>query len=433
MTAQPGEPIAVALWRAGVRTQTRSIKFHRARGPQCFTGDCPGCMVRVDGVPNVRGCQRTVEDGMQVESQVGRPSAKRDVLAVVDRAFEHFDHERRFVRPKLVRRVYEAIARRLAGFGTEPTGTVDVAKGRRLETEVLVIGGGPAGLAAARAAKEEGAAVLHVDEAGFGGCLHYTLRDVDAGPWGQAPGPELIDALHTDGTERLDATAAGLYDGSAALLARTDEGLAVHTVDADATVLAVGAREGPMLVDGNDRPGVLGARAARQLLNRWDVSPGDPVAVIDPKRQGQAFLEAARAAGLDTHTVDGVEAIEGDPEVTGVRTPDGHIEATAAIVDVGLTPTPELGRQAGIPYTYEQALGGRVPLARPDGTTPVPGVLVAGSCAGLHVPEAALRQGRWAGRHAAGAPPDVDAKQLLELARLTDPERDALMRLWRQP
>lgn len=431
--AKPGEPVATALWRAGIRTQTRSIKFHRARGPMCFTGDCPGCMVRVDGVPNQLGCRTPVQEGMEVASQVGMPDAEHDVLSIVDRVFEHFDHERRFVRPRPVRVVYQAIARRLAGFGTAPTGTLDVTEGQRRETGILVAGGGPAGLSAARAAQEAGGQVLHVDEAGFGGSLLHTPGTVDAGSWGQAPGPELATKLQADGIERVDGTVFGVYDDVVAVLAVEDDGLAVHTVDAETLVIAAGATENPALLDGNDRPGVLGARAARILLNRWEVPPGDPIAIVDPGRQGEAFHEEATQAGLTVHRVDEARALDGDPEVTGVRTPDGAIEAEVVVVDTGLTPAPELGRQAGVPYGYEAALGGRVPHHDPDGRTPVPDVLVAGSAAGVHVPEAAIQQGRWAGQRAAGRDPKADPGNLTGIAALTDEERAALERTWRRP
>lgn len=433
--AREGEPVAVALWRAGVRVQTRSIKFHRPRGPQCMTGDCPGCMVRVDGVPNLRGCRTPAEDGMEVESQVGVPSAKRDLLSIVDRVFPHFDHERSFVRPAPVRTVYEAIARRLAGFGTEPTGTQPVAEGRRLGTDVLVVGAGPAGLAAANAAAEGGRDVLLAHEDEPGGSLLHTPHDVVAPSGEPASGPRLAQRLQAQRPDDVDArrgTIVGIYEDTIALAETTAEGLRVHQVDADAVVLATGATEGPALVDGNDVPGVLGARAARILLNRYEVPPGDPVAVIDPGRQGVRFAEEATQAGLTVHTLEDVEAIEGDPEVTGVRTQAGTVEARAAVVDPGLTPAPELGRQAGVPYTYEAALGGRVPLAGPDGSTPVPGIHVAGSCAGVHVPEAALLQGRWAGLAAAGRTPDAEPKRLLEAPGTRDDESEALENVWRR-
>ncbi len=429
-----GEPIAVALWRAGIRTQTRSIKYHRARGPQCFSGGCPGCMVRVDGVPNVRGCHQPLEAGLEVSSQIGRPSAARDVFSVVDRVFKRFDHERDMVRPAPVRAVYEAVARRMAGFGQPPTGTVDVADGEQISCDILIAGGGPAGLAAAHEASRNDAEILLVDPGPPGGSLLHTPGPVAGGSYGTSPGPELADALTEslpDPARILEGRVFGLYPEAAGVVARTDEGWHAHRITADQLVLAPGAREGASLVPGNDRPGVLGARAARLLLNRWGTPPGDRIVVVDPGREGQAFTEEAKARKLDVESLQGADEIGGAPEVAWVEHGGQRIEADTVVLDPGLEPAIELAQQAGVPLTYETSLGGRVPLHRPDGTTPVPGVHVAGGIAGLHDPAVALRQGRMAGARAAGAEPPEAPARLAKAPELTGAELTALERVWR--
>lgn len=433
--AHPGEPIAVALWRAGYLTQTRSLKYHRPRGPMCLTGDCPGCMVRVDGVPNVRGCRVPARQGLTVESQTGWPSAQRDVLSIVDRIFERFDHERSFVRPEPVNRVYETVARRLAGFGSKPTGDVATGTSRRLTPDVLVAGAGPAGLAAARGLLEAGEDVLIVDERFDGGSLSYRQTPIQTPSFEAEGGPALVSSLLDELPERarLKGTVVGLYEEDpAVVLTEERDGLAVHRVEAEDTVLAVGGYEGAYRIPGNDTPGVLGARAARILLGRWGVAPGDPVALIDPGRQGRAFKRLAADAGLDVVTVDQPDRIEGGRRVEAVVSGDEgrSYEVEAAIVDPGLTPAPELGRQAGVPYTWDQALGGRVPLHRPEGTTPVPSVYVAGSCAGLHTVEAALVQGRAAALAVQGKPPEQTASIIEDVGGLSSQEIEAARSVW---
>lgn len=430
-----GEPIAVALWRAGIRTQTRSIKYHRARGPQCMTGGCPGCMVRVEGVPNVRGCQAPVGAGLEVESQIGRPSAAHDIFAVVDRLFKRFDHERDMLRPAPIRAVYEAIARRMAGFGQPPTGTIDVADGRSLACDVLVAGGGPAGLAAAHEAAGAGASVLLVDPGPPGGSLLHTPGPVDGGPYGTSPGPELAEALTEtlpDPVTLVEGRVFGLYPEAAGVASYQDGTWQASRVTADQLVLAPGAHEGACLVPGNDRPGVLGARAARVLLNRWGVPPGGSMIVVDPGREGQAFVEEATARQLDVQVIDGADEIGGSPEVAWVDHAGTRHEADTVILDPGLEPAVELAQQAGLPLVYEASLGGRVPIHGPDGRTPVTGVQVAGSVAGLHDPAIALRQGRMAGSCAAGVEPSDRPDRLAETPGLSKEELDALGRIWRQ-
>ncbi len=433
--ARPGEPVSVALWRAGHVTQTRSLKYHRPRGPMCMTGDCPGCLIRVGGIPNVRGCTTPVEEGMEVESQTGWPSAEHDVLGIVDRLFDRFDHERRFVRPQPVNRVYEAVARQLAGFGTQPTGEVPVAEGRGLTTDVLVAGGGPAGLAAANAVHEAGNDLLLVDERLEGGSLSYHHGEIDLPQFEASHGPALARGMVESLPEQAQIQGAlvGLYEQEpAAVLADTSEGLAVHVVEAETTVLAVGGYEGPSIIDGNDIPGVLGARAARIMLGRWELAPGDPVAVLAPGQQGIAFERLAEDRGLETIRIDEPQWIEGERRVTAVVGDGRRHSVEAAVVDPGLRPAAELGRQAGVPYTWMDELGGRVPLHRADGSTPVADVYVAGSCAGLHTLEAGLIQGKAAGQRAANQPVEGVDKTILSRGQLPEEQREAIRSVWNE-
>ena len=80
-----GDTVASALYRAGVRTFTRSFKYHRRRGLYCLTGDCPNCLVRVDGEPCVAACRESLESGMRVARESGWTSVEHDLLAVNER------------------------------------------------------------------------------------------------------------------------------------------------------------------------------------------------------------------------------------------------------------------------------------------------------------------------------------------------------------
>jgi len=85
IAVQDGDTIASAMYRAGVRTFTRSLKHHRRRGPTCMSGDCASCLVTVDGQPGVRACTTEARPGMRVELEEGLPSVEADLLAVADR------------------------------------------------------------------------------------------------------------------------------------------------------------------------------------------------------------------------------------------------------------------------------------------------------------------------------------------------------------
>ena len=82
--AQAEDTVAAALLRAGVTTFTRSIKYHRPRGPFCFAGSCGQCLMRIDGLPSLPACRVPVAEGMRCERQNAFPSADVDLLHAAD-------------------------------------------------------------------------------------------------------------------------------------------------------------------------------------------------------------------------------------------------------------------------------------------------------------------------------------------------------------
>ena len=85
--AKAGEPVACSLWAAGEKVFSRSIKYHRPRGPFCFSGACSQCLMRVDGVPNVHTCRTPAAPGMRLERQNAFPSASLDLFGLTDWLF----------------------------------------------------------------------------------------------------------------------------------------------------------------------------------------------------------------------------------------------------------------------------------------------------------------------------------------------------------
>ena len=148
--AVAGEPVAVALAASGRYVFARSVKYHRPRGPVCFSGRCDGCLMRVDGVGNVMTCRAPARDGMHVETQNVIGSAESDLLAATDWFFPGgMKHHDMFTASKVLNRAMLKVARRLAGIGELPSRLVPDSPPREASCDVLVIGGGPAGLAAA--------------------------------------------------------------------------------------------------------------------------------------------------------------------------------------------------------------------------------------------------------------------------------------------
>src|SRR5438128_10206811 len=168
--AYAGDTIGSALFASGRRVFSRSFKYHRARGLVCCSGSCPNCMMEVDGVPNVRVCVEPAREGAHVRAQNVLGSLDRDLLQIVDKAGGPFTpvgfYYRTMIRPRRLWPTYERFLRSVAGLGR-----IDrhATRSRRFDTEhrraeVLVIGGGRAGVDAARRAARAGRRVVLVDE-----------------------------------------------------------------------------------------------------------------------------------------------------------------------------------------------------------------------------------------------------------------------------
>src|SRR5438128_3547443 len=191
---EQGDTVASALYRAGVRTFTRSLKYHRRRGLYCLTGDCPNCLVNVDDEPGVRACTTEAADGQRVKRESGTPSAELDLLSITDRAHKLTPvgfYYKTFIRPRFAWELAERIIRRTTGVGSLPLRREPERKPtRHVHTDVLVVGGGVAGLAAATAASADGRSVVLIDEGRLGEKI--------------APGPTLerIRSLEADLRER---------------------------------------------------------------------------------------------------------------------------------------------------------------------------------------------------------------------------------------
>jgi len=313
-----GDTLASALLANGVHLVGRSFKYHRPRGILGAGSEEPNGLVTVSRdsartTPNLRVTQVELYDGLTARSQNRWPSLQADLGRINDWLSPLFPagfYYKTFMWPKSAwKLLYEPVIRRAAGLGEAPTrADPDRYAQRYAHCDVLVVGGGPAGLAAATAAAASGARVILCDEqAELGGSLlgdgRSSIDGLAAADWAQRTAAAL--AAHPRVTVLSRTTAfgyfphnfLGLNERLSDHLARPPAGLArerLWQVRAGRVVLATGSIERPLVFPGNDRPGILLAGAAQTYLNRYGVKAGTRAVVVTSG-------DAAYAAALDLH------------------------------------------------------------------------------------------------------------------------------------
>jgi sarcosine oxidase, subunit alpha len=402
-----GDTIGSALYAAGRRTFSRSFKYHRRRGLLCCAGQCPNCIVAVDGAPGVRACVEPVKEGMRVEHLNATPGLELDVMRATDLVGSKFTppgfYYKTFIRPRRLWPLYEKVLRHAAGLGVLRKEQADRewrTEYRRRHADVLVIGGGIAGVSAARAAAETGADVVLVAE-------------------------DTVEPIA--GVETLDRSCAlGYFDGMVPVW----QGDTLHQIRARAHVFATGTIEQPLVFAGNDLPGVMLSGGAMRLLDRYAVRPGTRAAVVTTSDWGLKAAARLHDAGVGIAAVADLRATPGPTAPTladrGIEVLAGHtvIEAKGSkqvaqallaplgdddqartfdcdlvVVSGGAIPATSLLSQAGARTAYDEQRGVFV-LAEPLPAN----VYAAGEVAGFEGAEEIARSGEWAGRRAAGVP-----------------------------
>ena len=296
-----------ALAAAGERVFSRSFKYHRPRGLLTASYLDPGCFVQVGDEPNVRGAHRLAAPGLQVRSQNTWPSLRFDVKAANGLAAPFLGagfYYKTFIWPRRLWPAYERVLQRFIHAGEISADTPrTIVDKRYAHPDVLIAGGGPAGMAAAVAAAQAGAGVMLVEEEHrLGGHLRW------GGRADLAALAELRDTVAaTPGIEVLtDSVVTGRYDDNwIAVVRRGLPGAAEQLIKARAKVLVVapGLIERPYVFSGNDIPGVMLSTAARRLVNLYAVKPGERAVVLTANAAGDAAAEDLSRAGVEVARV----------------------------------------------------------------------------------------------------------------------------------
>jgi sarcosine oxidase subunit alpha len=313
----PGDTLASALLANGVRIVGRSFKYHRPRGIFSCGPEEPSALVQLEAgaltEPNCRPTETPLYDGLVAASQNCWPSLRFDLGALADRAAPLLPagfYYKTFLTGW--DRVWERLLRRMAGLGRAPR-VADPSRYDKTHAhcDVLVVGGGPAGVAAALAAGRAGARVIVVDsDVDLGGSL---LRLGQQEAWVAA----VLAALGELPDVRLlpRTTVLGRYDGHYAVAAQRVDGGAARQVlwhiRARRIVLATGAQERPIAFPDNDRPGIMLAGAAASYAARHGVRPGRRAVVFTNDDGAYAAAAILVEAGVEIAAIVDLRAEPG--------------------------------------------------------------------------------------------------------------------------
>ncbi|MBI4500432.1 MAG: (2Fe-2S)-binding protein [Gemmatimonadetes bacterium] len=455
VAAFAGETVAAALYAAGQRILSRSFKYHRPRGLHCMAGRCPNCLLTVDGVPNVRTCVQEVRDGMTVRSQHAWPSLNFDLFAVLDRLGWFLPvgfYYKTFIHPAWAWPFYEKVLRFFTGLGRmDPTRHLP-REGERLHlhADIAVVGGGPAGMAAALEGARFGADVVLIDDQpALGGHLQWHLIGSEAS---SKPDYELGRALANEVTAQRNirvftgASAFGLYQGG---LLGVAQGKRMIRVRAGQVVVATGGFQHSLVFHNNDLPGVFLADGLQRLLVLNGIRPGNRVLVVTNSDRGFRAARELAAAGLsvvavaDTRSdrggataisttqgdritylpahsileargrrhVEGAVVVRLDPAGKPVSGSEQTISCDLIALAAGWEPAAALAAHAGAQLKYREELGAFIPEELP------PGLHTAGEVNGVTGLYAVQRDGRLAGLHALAAAGRGDPAEIARLVQ----------------
>lgn len=473
-TGRAGDTLASALLANGIHLVGRSFKYHRPRGILSAGSEEPNALVELrTGArrePNTRATMVELYEGLEAASQNRWPSLQFDLLSINSLAAPVFAagfYYKTFMWPAAFwEKVYEPMIRRAAGLGRAADAPdPDHYERMYAHCDLLVVGGGPAGLAAALTAGRAGLRVILVDESDrFGGRLLAERHQID-GHEGTAWADEVVRELESMANVQLlrRTTLFGVYDGGQfGAVERVSDHLPVPPAHlprqrawrlvAKKAVIAAGALERPHIFGNNDKPGVMLAGAVRTYINRYGALPGRKIVVFTSCDDGWQTVEDVVAAGghveavVDSRTrVDarlttaaegygarvflGAQAIgaSGRLRVSSVEVRDSAGSVTTIGCDCvamsnGWSPVVHLDSHLGRRPVWNDTISAFVPDPKGSGAPSI------GAAAGRFKLAEALADGIEAGRAAADA---LGARAVTPQSWRTDDEDATQTPLWR--
>jgi sarcosine oxidase subunit alpha len=365
-TGMKGDTVASALLANGVDIVGRSFKYSRPRGIMAAGAEEPNALLQLGATeatqtPNVRATQQDLFDGLVASATNGWPNAENDMMGLVGklggRAMPPGFYYKTFMYPQSMWETYEKFIRKAAGFGRSSLESdVDIYDNINQHPDVLIVGGGPAGLSAALAAAKSGARVILADEqAEFGGSLLDSTAQINMLPAAEWVKQTVAELSAYDNVMLLPrSTVNGYHDhnfltihercsdhvGDRAPLGKVRQRM--HRIRAKWVVLATGSHERPLVFGNNDLPGVMLASAVSTYVRRYAVAPGsklvlmttndnayqtafdwldagrEVVAIVDTRTNPDSeCILVAKSRGIKVITGSGVIEAKGSKRVTG--------------------------------------------------------------------------------------------------------------------
>jgi sarcosine oxidase subunit alpha len=461
-----GDTVATALFAGGVRVFARSLKYHRPRGLYSLDGECSNTMMDVDGVPNVRTENALLEDGMAVKAQNVVGSADFDWMAFIDKFswampagfYYKTMHKPAAVWPHAMKQIRKAAGLGVISADYEMKGKYDELF---IKAEVTIIGGGPAGMAAALAAAESGQRVILLEaRPHLGGFFDYRVTaDADGTPLYEKA-RDLAEKVERTPNIRVfkHTPMVGAYTNNlitAFQIGKEGDAFTERYIEirSDSVVVATGCIERPLLFDNNERPGVMQAGCAHRLARTYGLLPGKEAVFSVGHDLGLEAAVDLFDLGLKINCVADIREDGQNPELllalaerkipvlkgwvaakahgckqvdkVTLTTVEGMVkrdfECDLLVASAGLTPVTGPFILARAKMGYDSLTGYFLPTELPEKMFP------AGRLTGINDPAAIEASGRLAGLKAAAAAGADMAKSVAEAekaaAALPGPER----------
>ena len=342
-SGHPGDTLASALLANDVTLIGRSFKYHRPRGILASGADEPNALVGTgEGVnfePNNRATTTPISVGLKSISQNKWPSLSFDIGALNNKLWRFFPagfYYKMFMFPRVFwKYVYEPFIRQSAGLGkVTNAGDPDRYEHYYAHFDVVIAGGGIAGLLAAEAAGKAGLSVLIAEQAHYWGGRarvdHLEIDNISASAWMEAK----IAALEAmdNVTMRLEMQVSGSYDHGYLLATQTCKSgprTRLWRIRAGQLIMATGAIERPIAFANNDVPGVMLASAVRDYIQLYGVAVGECTVIVtnndDAYRTAFEMNEAGYEIAAILDTRDGVQSpIIAQAEELGFRILKGY-------------------------------------------------------------------------------------------------------------